>query len=122
MLLINAEAKARSNDFAGAAQAIKDLRDVRFGEATPLPTYNNLDEALTDILEERRKELAFEGKRFLDLKWIGGDLNIGVSRNETDCASFSAPCGLPRSSYRFTLPIPQAELNANPNITQNNGY
>ncbi|WP_304037601.1 RagB/SusD family nutrient uptake outer membrane protein [Mesonia mobilis] len=122
MKLIAAESKARTNDLAGAAQAIKELRDARFGSSQPLPTYNNLNQALTDILQERRLELAFEGQRFLDIKRIGADINTGINRNEADCASFSAPCGLPRSSYRFTLPIPQLELNANPNITQNTGY
>jgi len=122
MLLINAEAKARSNDLSGAATYIKQLRDARYSNAQPLPSYSNLEEALTDILKERRIEFAYEGKRFLDLKWIGKDLNLGVVRNATDCASFSAACGLPRSSYKFTLPIPQDELNANSNITQNTGY
>ncbi|SHI41712.1 Starch-binding associating with outer membrane [Mesonia phycicola] len=122
MLLLNAEAKARSNDLAGAAQYVKDLRDARFGSAQALPSYSTLEEALTDILAERRIEFAFEGKRYLDLKRIGADINRGVVRNATDCASFSAACGLPRSSYKFTLPIPQLELNANSNITQNTGY
>ena len=122
MQLIVAEAKARSTDLAGAATAVKELRDVRFGSNTTLPSYANLNEALQDILDERRLEFAFEGKRYLDIKRIGADLNVGISRNETDCASFSAPCGLPRSSYRFTLPIPQAELNANSAINQNTGY
>lgn len=122
MKLIAAESKARTNDLAGAAQAIKELRDARFGSSQPLPTYNNLNQALTDILQERRLELAFEGQRFLDIKRIGADINTGINRNEADCSSFSAPCGLPRQDYRFTLPIPQLELNANPNITQNTGY
>ncbi|MBW2962224.1 RagB/SusD family nutrient uptake outer membrane protein [Mesonia aestuariivivens] len=122
MQLIIAEAKARLNDLAGAAQAIKELRDVRFGSTQPLPNYSNLNNALSEILKERRLEFAFEGKRYLDIKRIGKDINRGINRNSTDCASFSASCGLPRQDYRFTLPIPQLELNANSNITQNTGY
>ncbi|WP_162984995.1 RagB/SusD family nutrient uptake outer membrane protein [Mesonia aquimarina] len=122
MQLIVAEAKARSNDLAGAATAIKELRDARFDSNTTAPSYSNLNAALQDILEERRLEFAFEGQRYLDIKRIGKDINAGITRNETDCASFSAPCGLPRSSFKFTLPIPQVELNANGAINQNNGY
>jgi len=122
MLLIAAEAKARNNNLSGAALDVQQLRNARFSVSQPLPSYSNLNEALSDILYERRLEFAFEGKRYLDLKRIGRDINQGVSRNNTDCDSFSAPCELPRNSYKFTLPIPQVELNANSAIQQNTGY
>lgn len=122
MYLIKAEAEARLDQLNNAAQTMKLLRDARFDNVQPLPTYGNLNEALFDILEERRIELAYEGHRYLDLKRIGADLNVGVERNATDCGSFSAPCSLPRSDFRFTLPIPQSELNANSNMVQNPGY
>ena len=120
--LIKAEAQARLTSLPDAAQTVKELRDARFATPRDLPTYDDLNDALTDILKERRIELAFEGQRYLDLKRLGGELNLGVTRNEVDCGSFSAPCALPRSSNKFTLPIPQAELNANSNIEQNPGY
>lgn len=122
MLLIAAEAKARNNNFSGAANDVKALRDARFGASQSAPTYSNLSEALFDILKERRLEFAYEGQRYLDIKRIGKDINTGVSRNSTDCDSFSAPCDLPRNSHKFTLPIPQVELNANSVINQNPGY
>ncbi len=122
MLLIKAECQARLNDLSGAAQSIKDLRDARNSNTQQLPTYNNLNDALFDILRERRIELAYEGHRFLDLKRIGADLNVGIDRLEVDVDGFSAPTGLPRSDFRFTLPIPQVELNGNSVITQNSGY
>ena len=122
MLLIRAEAEARDGRFDDAEQSIKTLLDARYGFSQPAPNFDNLDQALNSILRQRRIELAYEGHRYLDIKRIGLDLNQGINRNPTDCASFSAPCGLPRNDYRFTLPIPQAELNANPVITQNTGY
>lgn len=122
MKLIAAEAKARNGNLAGAAQDVKELRDARFGSNQPTPSYANLTQALSDILEERRLEFAFEGQRYLDLKRIGPDINTGINRNETDCASFSAPCSLGINDYRFTLPIPQGELNGNNAIQQNPEY
>lgn len=122
MHLIKAECEARLGNLMDAAQTIKNLRDVRFDNVQPLPSYVTLTEALFDILDERRLELAYEGHRFLDLKRIGADLNIGIDRLDVDAESFSAPSGLPRTDFRFTLPIPQSELNANNVITQNDGY
>ncbi len=119
MLLIKAEAQARTVGLPAAAASIKVLRDARFGASTPLPVYANLNEALTDILLERRKELSFEGHRYLDLKRLGGELGIGINRNPVDCASFEATCNLASTDVRFTLPIPQAELDANANIQPN---
>lgn len=124
MLLIRAEAEARAGQLGQAANSIKELLDARFGTPQSAPVYNNLEDALRDILHQRRLEFAYEGQRYLDLKRLGKELNKGIDRISIDCSSFSAPCGLPRSSYKFTLPIPQAELNANPRIQQqqNPGY
>ncbi|PZQ82334.1 MAG: RagB/SusD family nutrient uptake outer membrane protein, partial [Flavobacterium johnsoniae] len=90
--------------------------------SNPLPTYPNLNEALTDILLERRKELAFEGHRYLDIKRIGNEINVGINRLADDAFTFSAPTSLPASDYRFTLPIPRSEISANPTIVQNPNY
>ncbi|MFL9838629.1 RagB/SusD family nutrient uptake outer membrane protein [Flavobacterium sp. ST-75] len=124
MYLIRAEAQARAGNLNAAAVAIKALRDVRTvgGGNTTLPTYANLNAALQDVLLERRKEFAFEGHRYLDLKRIGTEIGVGVSRESVDCASFSSDCDLAPTSYKFTLPIPNSEISANPTIQQNPGY
>lgn len=122
ILLIKAEMEARNNMLVEAATSIQDLRTARVGTPQPLPVYTNLNDALVDILKERRKELCFEGQRFLDLKRLGGELNIGVDRLSVDCESFEAPCNLEANNFRFTLGIPQSELNGNRVITQNSGY
>ncbi len=123
MLLIRAEAEARDNLLFDARNSIQELKDARYGGSAPAtPAFTNLNEALTEILSERRKELCFEGHRYLDLKRLGAELNIGISRETVDCESFSAPCNLNSSDYRFTLPIPTAETGANTNITQNPNY
>lgn len=128
MYLIRAEALVAANNRPGAAAAIKVIRDARYGSAQILPTYATATDAWAAILNERRIEFAFEGYRFLDLKRLGTLANVGIDRDAADYSSASAnfpaanPVNLPLNSYKWALPIPQAEINANPNITQNPGY
>jgi len=123
MLLIRAETEARNNQLVDAANSILELRTARYF-APPAPlAFSSVNEALTEILKERRLELCFEGHRYLDLKRLGGELGIGVDRNAVDCASFSSPtCNLSANDYRFTLPIPTSEIEGNSLISQNPNY
>lgn len=75
---------------------------------------------LSDILLERRKELAFEGHRYWDL----ARYNLDVMRVNLAGNYPGVPLVIPASSFRRILPIPQSELDANPNIRsqQNTGY
>lgn len=125
MYLVNAEARALNNDFGGAAQVIKQLRDARFGASTPTPTYGNVQSAIVDILRERRIELAYEGHRYVDVKRLRSVTNQGFERAQLDCGAGSnnpVQCNLPAADRRFTFPIPLQELNGNGNIVQNPGY
>jgi hypothetical protein len=124
MLLILAEAKAAQNEVSEAARLIKQLRDARFGSAQALPVYGSQQEAFGAILDERKIELAFEGHRFKDLKRLGLAANRGVDRDPIACELQSGACKLSASDFRFTLPIPIVEINANPGISaqQNPGY
>ncbi len=123
MLFIRAEAFADAGDLAGAAGLIKELRDARFGTDQPLPSYGSEAEAFGAILDERRIELAFEGHRYRDLKRIGARGNRGVLKDPLDCA-FNGACSLQSTDFRFTLPLPIVEFNANPGLReqQNPGY
>ncbi|QYJ68460.1 RagB/SusD family nutrient uptake outer membrane protein [Flavobacterium litorale] len=127
MLLIRAEVQARAGQLTDAANTLRDLRQSRIVITSPpvnptIISFDTTNEALRYILDERRRELAFEGHRYIDLKRLGAELGIGIDRDTRDCASFSAPCGLPAGDFRFTLPIPRNEINANPGIEQNPGY
>lgn len=125
MLLIAAEARAFQSNFMGAATLIKRLRDARFGTTDqPLPTYTSVQEAVGAILDERKIELAYEGHRYKDLKRSGVVGNRGVDRDIIACTLQSGACTLPANDFRFTLPIPIVEINANPGIAsqQNPGY
>lgn len=70
---------------------------------------------LEDILTERRKELAFEGDRLHTLNRLKRDIV------RSDVYPIAA-VNIPYSNFRRIGPIPQAERNNNPNITQNPGY
>lgn len=121
MLMIRAEAAADANDLVGAANFVKQLQDARFGSSQPLPVYANQTEAFGDILDERRIEFWAEGHRYVDLKRLGDRGNRQMERDDREC-SFLAGCTLPNTDYRFTLPIPQAEITANDGAEQNPGY
>jgi hypothetical protein len=73
--------------------------------------------SLTGILAERRKELAFEGHYIYDMARTGTPLNRTVDYDGSSTAQY-----IEFPSYRWALPIPLAEINANPNCAQNEGY
>ncbi|MBC2837703.1 RagB/SusD family nutrient uptake outer membrane protein [Robiginitalea sp. SC105] len=123
MYLIRAEAYVANNQLDQAASLIKAIRDARFGTATVAPVFSSQQEAYDAILDERRVELAFEGHRYIDLKRLGQRAGQGVEKDPVDCA-FNGACTLPADDYRFTLPLPIVEFNANPDLReqQNPGY
>jgi hypothetical protein len=127
MYFIIAECRVRANDLPGAAAAIQLVRQARNYIATatvPTPNYTSNTNAFADILLERRKELAFEGHRYIDLKRLGTDAGVTITdRYSQDAVNASAlsPANINVTDYRFTLPIPQNELNVNP-MLQNPGY
>ncbi len=100
MYLIRAECNQRLNASVGDSP-LNDVNRIRSrANATELNSVS-----LDDILVERRFELAFEGHLLHDVKRLG--LTAG---------------GLPSDSNRLVFPIPEDELNTNPNSSQNPGY
>jgi starch-binding outer membrane protein, SusD/RagB family len=112
MYLIAAEASYPSN----TADALKYVNEVtsRRG-ATAIASSGSA--LLEDIITERRKELAFEGERYLDMQRL--QRNIARSKNYP-----AAALSIEFTNYRRIMPIPQGELDANPNIKpqQNPGW
>ncbi|WP_425392597.1 RagB/SusD family nutrient uptake outer membrane protein [Ekhidna sp.] len=122
MLLIRAEAAVANNNLAAAAGYIDQLRDARYGSDQATPTIANQTAGYALVLQERRVEFAFEGHRYRDLKRLGSRASVGISRPSAECDVYGA-CTLASTDFRFTLPIPLVELDANPAITeQNPGY
>ena len=125
MLLIKAESQIALNNLTEAATLIKELRDARFEEEQELPIFADQTEAFGAILDERRIELAYEGHRWKDLKRLGVRGNRGILRNDEDCGeAINNACSLDPTDFRFTMPIPLSEINANPIVAeqQNDGY
>lgn len=95
--------------------AVATRRDANF----PGYTSSGAD-LLSDILLERRKELAFEGHRYWDL----ARYNMDVVRVNLSGNYVGVPLVIAATSFRRVLPIPQSELDANTTIRsqQNPGY
>jgi len=114
LYLIRAECYARSGQAGQVAAALNDLDTlmsyrVVTGSFTPYPVMSAA-EALDTVLAERRKELAFRGIRWSDLRRLNQeDWNITLTRNLN-----GTPYTLPPNSKLYTLPIP-------PDVIQESG-
>jgi len=124
-LLILAEAAAET-DRNQVETLLDQLRDARFGSDQASVGYGTAAQAYRAILEERRKEFAFEGVRYTDLRRLGTLANVSTDRAISDCEGFlpNDICNIPTTDHRFAWPLPQVEFNANPDLRaqQNTGY
>ena len=111
-ILMKAECEVRLNDADNTARDLVNLITQRAG-ASPITSSGS--DLIEDIITERRKELAFEGNRLFDLK----RLQRGFTR--VDC-NLPENCTVNYPSNLYAWPIPQDELNGNPQIAQNDGY
>lgn len=112
MYLIRAEANAALNNDGDALADLDAIRAIRItGFTSPGESGDALDLA---VRSERRKELVYEGFRFFDIRRYDED----VVRN--DCTS--DVCTLSKDDFKFIYPIPRAEIFANENMVQNDGY
>jgi len=114
LYLIRAEA---AFELGNEAAALNDLNTL-LERANPGFSAGNIsgEELLEEIRNERRRELAVEGHLFFDL----ARRNLDVNR--IDCRASNPNCLLAFPDFRFVLPIPQRQLDVNPNTVQNEGY
>jgi hypothetical protein len=103
-------------DMATAVNYINQLRERAYGDNSGNISASDL--TLNLLLDERGRELYWEGHRRTDLIRFGQFTNgsyvwewKGKAQNGTQTASF-----------RDLYPIPINDLNANPNLQQNSGY
>lgn len=120
--LTAAECAFRTNDKAKAVEYLNDLVKNRTTSASALATESDI--TLDRILIERRKELIGEGQRYFDALRCNETIVRYTSEADKgwhktlskEAQSFD------RDYFKAIAAIPQAEINANPNIKQNTGY
>lgn len=117
VLLNRAEANAK---LGNVAPTIADLNLIRTNRGlaalTTLPTSQLLD----SVLVEKRREFMFEGHRWFDL--IRNNRAIVRTFVNNSFTVTSPWTTLQANDFRTVAPIPQREVDVNPNIQQNEGY
>ena len=118
--LILAEAYARSGNSPEAFNVLNELKSKRI----PGYTADNSGDVLERIFDERIKELMGEGFYWTDLKRFGKGIERGAAQPGTPIRPINEDMHRDASDWRFVWPIPQEELDSNPNMAnqQNPGY
>jgi hypothetical protein len=110
MYLIRAEAE---NELGNTAAAIADINIVRarvFSPAKPLAAGLSQQAVRDAVLTERLFEMTWEGKRRTDL------IRMGKFTSGTWYAKTTS------TPYKVLFPIPQTQIETNPQLKQNPGY
>ncbi len=109
MILTRAEANFRAGTDVGATP-LEDINAIR-ARAT-VSAWDNLDLEL--IWEERVRELSFEGHLLQDMRRF--------RKTATPTGGPHAGQAMMWNDPRLVLPIPQREIDTNPNLVQNEAY
>ena len=128
-LLFYAEAQNELGNTATAIQAVNQVRArARRGvgsetraEPADRPTSLSKLQAREAIYMERNWELAFEQKRWFDLKRRDG-IEPGYWRAQLQAHDPNASRRAPISEHKKLWPLPQDEVQNMPSLTQNPGY
>ncbi len=115
-------AEALSTVGSAVINQVNALADLKFIKSRRYTDYTGSAQELSDNLldlaginaevqRQRRIEFAFEGHRFFDLKRLGMGLIKTPHYNNVEF-----------TDTRILAPIPQGDVDGNPNLKQNNGY
>jgi hypothetical protein len=105
------KAEALAHNVANKTEVLRILNIIRTNRG--VAELKDSKDIMQEVKDERRREFAFEGMRFFDLKrW-----NSSVNRESSNTDNF-----LDQNSFKWSLPIPIGEIYANKNIKQNSGY
>jgi len=112
--LMLAEASFRNGDQGTALQYINLIRERAYGNSN----HNFTSLVLADFLDERARELSWEGHRRTDL------VRFGLFTSSDYVWSFKGGdvLGIGVSNHLNLYPIPTADLVLNPKLVQNTGY
>ncbi len=118
IMLLKAEALNELNRPDDAKLVLNEVRDRVDLDPVTAVSKEDIKDA---ILRERRLELAQEGHRWDDLRRYGVAVEVMNNLNEIDLRTNT------RKDYNLAphevfLPIPQSEINRNPNLKQTSGY
>ncbi|SEN01205.1 SusD family protein [bacterium A37T11] len=123
MYLIRAETRARSGDQSSAMDDLNALLVKRWAidKVTGLTLYKNrtsssAEDALKQILVERRKELIYRGLRWSDLRRLNKDPRFAKTLTRSLNGQIYT---LPPNNSRYAFPIPIQEIQLT-GIPQNN--
>ncbi|TDN94988.1 putative outer membrane starch-binding protein [Salegentibacter sp. 24] len=121
IMLIKAEALNELGRPGEAAEVVNIIR-----ERVELPPLSDAETASTDtmrdaILKEKRLELSLEAERWSDLVRYSVAVEVMNSVDDVDLRA-NQPVDYNMTQDEVLLPIPQNEINRNPELTQNPGY
>lgn len=120
MYLVRAESYARAGNTSVAMADLNTLLLARYKTgAFTGRTATSPDDALSQILTERRKELLLRGLRWSDLRRLNKDPRFQVTITRTiEGQTYT----LKPNTYQYTFPIPDDVIAINPQILQNPGW
>lgn len=120
MILIAAECEARTGDWEISAMSyVNTIRAKRFvsGSSATELIASSREDAINKVLDERRRELAFKGHRYYDIRRLNAieNANISLVRKSTKGEIFTI---VPNDKL-WTLNIPPKLILTAPEIVQN---
>lgn len=142
VVLNMAEAQARLSNLPTAITLLNSVRDRSLASPTTQrytsATLVTQTDVVVAILKERRIEFLAEGRRWSDIHRLQDDDLAPISGVPAKVANGVPPASayvlgtpytgalsiaaIPKDDRRFLWPIPQVEINTNPNVAQNTGW
>jgi starch-binding outer membrane protein, SusD/RagB family len=106
--LVRAEARARTNNIAGALEDLNTLLEKRWRNGTYIPiAETDANELLKIILSEKQKELVFRPSRWTDLRRLNQE--TGFQRTQQRKLN-GVLYSIPPNDKRYKYPIPSDEI------------
>jgi len=136
MLLVEAESKARTGNWQDALTTVNELRAKRMDNTAPANIINlsaaSQAEALSKILEERRRELPFT-QRFFDVRRFNNNTDASddvimtrtfypIGSSVIEGSQTPITYTLDKKSRKFARPLPNTDINTTAGVLEQNQY